>query len=300
MTAALQPSVLVIGVAVIDFVFAMPELPTRAAKYRASEAEIVGGGCAANAAVAIARLGGQALLGARLGQDPLGDLIVQELDTEGVDTHLVQRYASGRSSFSSVFVDASGERQIVNFRDATLSDATDWIDASPQTQAILVDTRWSAGAIAGLRLARARGVPGIVDAEAPMDTAVLREASHVAFSRDGLMSYAPADDLASALQIASQRLPHAWLCVTDGAHGVTVLNNGQLRHHPSFPVEVRDTLGAGDVWHGAFALALAEGQTEDQAVRFASAAAAMKCSTFGGRKGSPDRMALETFLKEKR
>lgn len=293
-----QPSVLVVGVAVLDFVFSMPELPTRAAKYRAKQAEIVGGGCAANAAVAIARLGGRALLGARLGQDPVGDLIVDDLIADGVNTDLVQRHANARSSFSSVFVDDQGERQIVNYRDTSLSDATDWINTSPKIQAILVDTRWGAGAIAALRLAKQRGVPGIVDAEAPMDTAVLCEASHVAFSRDGLLSYAPAEDLETALQRASQTLPGAWLCVTDGAAGVTVLSDSHLSHVPSFQVPVRDTLGAGDVWHGAFALALAEGQTEDQAVRFSNAAAAIKCTMFGGRKGSPDRAALETFLKE--
>jgi len=57
-----------------------------------------------------------------------------------------------------------------------------------------------------------------------------------------------------------------------------------------------DTLGAGDVWHGAFALALAEGQGEEAAIRFASAAAAIKCTRFGGRSGAPRRDEVERFL----
>ncbi len=296
--------VFVIGVAVVDFVFAVGALPTRAAKHRAKQAEIVGGGCAANAAVAIARLGGQALLGARLGDDALGDIIVADLEFEGVDTALVQRFAAARSSFSSIYVDDQGERQIMNFRGSGLGLATDWIASAPPVDAVLVDTRWSEGAVAGLQRAREQGVPGIVDAEAPMDFEVLTAASHVAFSRDGLLSLcgletstAAGPQLESALRQAGQRLA-TWVCVTDGALGCFYLDAGRFVHEPVLPITVRDTLAAGDVWHGAFALALGEGQGEGDAVRFANAAAALKCQTFGGRKGSPDRAAVMTFLKE--
>ena len=61
-----------------------------------------------------------------------------------------------------------------------------------------------------------------------------------------------------------------------------------------------DTLGAGDVWHGAFALALGEGHDEHEAIRFASAVAAIKCTRFGGRAGVPDRTETEAFLEEHR
>ena len=67
------------GMAVVDFVFSVDQLPDKAEKYRASDAHIVGGGCAANAAVAIARLGGEATLAACLGDDALGDLIISDL-----------------------------------------------------------------------------------------------------------------------------------------------------------------------------------------------------------------------------
>ncbi len=299
-----MPQVLIIGVAVVDFVFAVGELPTRAAKHRAKHAEIVGGGCAANAAVAVARLGGQALLGARLGDDALGDLIVSDLVRDGVDTRLVQRSGGGQSSFSSIYVDQQGERQIMNFRGQGLTQETRWIATAPAVDAVLVDTRWSQGALEGLRLAKSLGVPGIVDAEAPMDFEVLAEASHVAFSRDGLLSFykqeASPDQgaaLEAALREAADRLS-CWVCVTDGAQGCFHLDGPRLVHEPALPVHVKDTLAAGDVWHGAFALALAEGQDEAFSVRFANAAAALKCQTFGGRKGSPDRTAVTNFLEE--
>ena len=289
--------VLVIGVAVVDFVFALDQLPDRAMKYRAKTAEIVGGGCGASAAVAIARLGGNAILGARLGDDVIGDLILRDLESEGVDLSWMQITKGAASSFSSVYVDQSGERQIVNLRGSGLIESTDWIDNAPRSDVVLADTRWSEGAIRALELAQRWNVPGVVDAEAPMDEEVLRLASHVAFSRDGLLSFSSAKDLQSALTDADRRLP-GWVCVTDGQNGTYHIENGTISQVPAFRVIIKDTLGAGDVWHGAFTLALADGQNEPEAMRYANAAAAMKCASFGGRKGCPYKDELARFLKE--
>jgi sulfofructose kinase len=88
----------------------------------------------------------------------------------------------------------------------------------------------------------------------------------------------------------------AWLAVTAGADGVYWLDGDVLRHDLAFDVRVVDTLGAGDVFHGALALSLGRGQSPDDAVRFASAAAALKCTRPGGRVGIPDADALTTFL----
>lgn len=292
-----MPQVLVIGIAVVDFVFGLDAIPDRPVKYFANDADVIGGGMAANAAVAIARLGGVAHLGTRLGEDAMGDMILSDLDAEGVHTDLAQRTPGARSSFSAVCVDASGERMIVNFPGSGLSQDTDWIAKAPPVAAVLTDTRWPAGAARAMDLARSRGVPGVVDAEAPPEIDVLRRASHIAFSRGGLLSMTGGGDLTAALREAAQDLP-GWVCVTDGADGTWWIENGRLQHLPAFKVEVKDTLGAGDTWHGAFTLALAEGQSERAAIRFASAAAALKCTTFGGRKGCPDRAELNDFLKE--
>jgi sulfofructose kinase len=79
---------------------------------------------------------------------------------------------------------------------------------------------------------------------------------------------------------------------------VTYLDRGEERTVPAFAVDPVDTLGAGDVWHGAFTLALGEGEDEHDAIRFANAVAAIKCTRFGGRAGIPDRATVENFLKE--
>lgn len=296
-------SILLAGVAVIDFIFMLDRLPRAAEKYRARDAAVSGGGCAANAAAAVARLGGQAMLAARIGADPVGDMIVAGLEDEGVDCGRVRRFEGCRSSFSSVYVDAAGERQIVNFRDVSLSFDAAWLaDEIPDGfDAALGDTRWPQGSAAVLRAARERGVPGVLDAEAPIAEAreALHAASHIAFSVQGLRDHCGHGDVVRSLeQVAAET--GAWVCVTDGADGVTCLADGRLSHVPAFPVEAVDTLGAGDVWHGAFALALGEGMEDLPAVRFANAVAAIKCTHFGGRAGIPHRAEVDRFLEERR
>ena len=292
-----MPQILVLGMAAVDFVLSMDVFPNEPAKFRAKAADIVGGGPAANAAVAIARLGGNPSFIGRLGDDPLADLILGDLEEAGVATNHVHRADGGRSSFSSVYVDARGERQIVNFRGEGLTEDVHWITHLPSASAVLVDTRWPNGAAAALERARAWGVPGVVDGEAPIAPRLLETASHVALSAQGLASLEPSADLPSALACLAGRIP-GWACVTDGANGVWYTGETGVEHIPAFRVDVVDTLAAGDVWHGAFTLALSEGQDEAQAIRFANATAALKCTIFGGRSGTPDRAAVLTFLKE--
>jgi sulfofructose kinase len=87
------------------------------------------------------------------------------------------------------------------------------------------------------------------------------------------------------------------MLATDGARGTFWLESGEISHLPAHEVKVVDTLGAGDVFHGALALAVAEGQAMCDAVAFASAAAAIKVTRFGGRAGAPTRAEVEHLLR---
>ena len=288
--------VLVVGVAVVDYIFYVDQFPTEGAKYRAKDAAIVGGGCAANAAVAIAKLGGEAMLAARLGRDPVGDMILGDLAADGVDISLCDR-SGERSSFSSVFVDQSGERLIMNYRGAGLNNSTDRILQAPETRVILADTRWTEGAQAAMELAKERGVPGVLDVESPAEPEVFGPASHLAFSLQGLTSFFPGQEPADALETCVSTYG-GWACVTLGAEGVMYRGPKGAGHVEGYSVKVTDTLGAGDVWHGAFALKLAEGANETDAIRFANAVAAIKCTRSGGRAGTPTRQETEEFMQE--
>lgn len=290
--------ILVSGMAVIDFVFVVDEMPRRAEKYRAGDQATIGGGGGANAAVAVHRLGGSAVLAARLGDDPIGDMIAAGLREEGLDTTSIRRTKGARSALSSVLVDAEGERQIVNFRGQGLPDDAGWIAQLPGPfAAALTDTRWQAGAQAVLKRAKNDGVPGVLDAEAPVHADLASLASHVAFSEQGLRSFTGIHEREQALAEANRTLP-GWVCVTCGAEGVFVMDGGKPTRISAPVVDVVDTLAAGDIWHGAFAIRLAEGANETAAVKFANAAAALKCTSLGGRAATPSRGECDRFLKE--
>lgn len=291
-------TVLVAGVAVMDFVFLVDEMPRQAEKYRANDSSMIGGGCAASAAVAVARLGGTARLAARLGNDRMGEMIRADLEADNVDCELVRGFDGVRSSYGSVLVDKAGERQIVSFRDPILPVDAEWLEAAigDNFDAALADTRWPKGALAVLSQAKRQAKPGVVDAEAPVHTSIdaLKVASHIAFSAQGLRDYSGMEELEAGLRKASSEL-EAWVCFTDGPNGVTYLDNGEIRTIKAPSVKVVDTLGAGDAWHGAFALALGEGQGEAEAIGFANTVASIKCTRFGGRRGIPTRAEVEAF-----
>jgi sulfofructose kinase len=293
-------TVLAVGVAVLDVVLSVDELPAGGEKYRATDARVVGGGCAANAAAAVASLGGRALLATRLGDDQIGEMIVAGLRDDGVDCTLARRFAGNRSSFSSVLVNSTGERQIVNFRDAGLPGDNRWLNESmPDFDVGLADTRWPEGALAVMRAAAERGLPGVLDAEAPVmeaNDAVLA-ASHTVFSAAGLRDFTQCAKLDDGLDQAARRCP-GFVAVTDGSQGVMWHARERVEHEPAFRIDAVDTLGAGDVWHGAFALALGERMTIRDAVRFASATAALKCMRASGRSGTPKRAEVEELLHD--
>jgi len=294
-------TVLCVGHAVQDYVFSVVDLPRLAVKHQASALRRVGGGPAATAAVAVARLGGRALLAARVGDDAVAGEMVAELESYGVDCAYVRRLKGHRSSLSAVMVDRSGERMIVNYLDENMPTAAGWLPA-PQAvgaEAVLADSRWPEGAAWALAAARVAGIPGVLDADKPVppEDGALRAATHVAFSAEALSDYTGIGDCVLGLRTAAARLG-GWCCVTAGAEGVYVLDGGAMSHFPGHPVEVVDTLGAGDVWHGAFALALAEGAGWRDAVCFASAAAALKVQRPGGRAGVPSRAEVEDFQRQ--
>ena len=127
---------------------------------------------------------------------------------------------------------------------------------------------------------------------------MIKIASHVAFSLHGLKTFTKKNRLIDALKEV-KKITSSWICVTDGENGVFFLDNYKLVNIPVQTVDVKDTLGAGDVWHGAFALGLAEGKNEIEAVKLANSAATLKCKNFGGRTGFPRRIDVDKFLKEK-
>jgi sulfofructose kinase len=302
--------VVCVGISVFDYVFTVDRLPEAQVKHYARGRLEVTGGIAANAARAVARLGGEAALVSRVGDDLPGRAVRADLAAEGIDTSALHALAGARTSLSAVIIDPSGERMLVNDTDPRVLRGLEGVPAGTASfegaGAVLADTRWADGARLAMAAARERGVPGVLDFDRVPDhggTAdLLALASHVVFGRQGLAAFAGTEDVGAGLRFARDVTgPAAWLAVTAGAEGAYRLDEaGDVRHLPGFAVRAVDTLGAGDIFHAAFALALAEGRPEAEAARFGNAAAALKCTRPGGGAGAPLRREVDGFLEERR
>lgn len=299
--------IICLGITTLDRVWPVRDLPTTGGKYRASDYIEVGGGMAANAAVAAARLGGDTAYWGRAGDDNAGHTMQRDMAAYGIDVSQFRLFAGARSSTSAVIVSQDGERMIVNYRGADLPDAAAWLPLEQvrQAQAVHADVRWVEGASRILAAARSAGIPTVLDGETATEDVfaqLLPYVDHAIFSEPGLRSFAGPDSLTNdANRRAALRKARELGCrvaaVTRGGKGTLWLDDHGFHHQPAFIVQVVDTTGAGDVFHGAYALAISEGQSVAQAMRFASAVAALKCTRQGGRAGIPNRQEVEAYLQ---
>lgn len=288
-----------VGITVMDRIYYVEELPSEGGKYVAEKYHEVGGGPAATAAVAAAKLGAKVDFIGRAGDDDTGNRLLAELESLGVNTRFVQRIQQARSSQSAVLVDKKGERIIINYPSPDLPASAKWLEAIDFSQwdVVLADVRWHDGAKQAFTLARKAGVMTVLDADVtPQDISELVALSdHTAFSAPGLQRLTDTDDAGTAL-MKTKSLTNGHLYVTQGSQGCLWLENDAIRHQPGFHVKVVDTTGAGDVFHGALAVSLAQGASPAEAVKFASGVAALKCTRPGGRAGIPDCDQARSFL----
>ena len=298
----IPPRILCIGMPVRDLTFRIEELPERGFKVNASHFEEICGGNALNAAIGIVRLGGRASV-----CGPIGDVretssryIFEKLAHEGIESQHIVHMPGLVTPISNIMIDPSGERTIVTFRDPEL-----WKVQLPDTDrlledcsAILTENRCAEFCTDLCAEARRRGIPVVVDVDRTMSQreGLLTASSHLVFSSEALQATAGVADDGAALQKMA-KLTSSFLAGTRGPKGTIWLDERhRLQETPAFPVHTVDTLGAGDVFHGAFALAITEQQELRGALRFASAAAALKCTRFGGAFAAPQRAEVEAFL----
>jgi sulfofructose kinase len=221
------------------------------------------GGPATVAAVAVARLGGEAVLLSRRGADPSGEQLERLLKAENVQAHFTM---GARTPVSGVLVAPDGERYIFPYR-GDLPTTSNWKaeEMLEGVQAILLDHRWPEAGLEIAKTAQAKGIPVVLDLDhdRPEAWQLAEHSSHIVASEELMYQVGGYETLQARLE--------AWTSVTLGSEGV---------RHPAgyvgaFKVVVKDSTGAGDVFHGAFTLAIAEGQAEVQALRFAAAVSAL-------------------------
>ena len=301
------PCVLCPGVIVLDEVFRVEEFPRPDGKEQANGFFVVNGGCAANAAVAITRLGGRALLagpmGGPKGEDANGDRVLRALKREHVDCTFCQRIPCLATALSTIFMNTRGDRTIVTYCDERIAATTptDADAAVAVADVLLADNCFPDFVQPICAAARRRRLPVVLDGDrrTAENDPLFRLATHVVFSSECLHETTGAADLAEGLKrIASNT--DAFIAVSNGPEDILYLEGGAVRRLPVLSIVAVDTLGAGDAFHGGFALALAEGQGEVEAMRFGAAVAGIKCTRLGGSAGIPKRSEVEALIAQNR
>jgi sugar/nucleoside kinase (ribokinase family) len=277
----------------VDHVYRLPAYPqpgTASSKLQIARHDIRGGGQVATTMAACAALGLPARYVGAFGNDDNADRIRRELDRRGVETsQAVVRQAPNRHAV--ILVDSRhGERVVLWQKDPRLAIVS--TDVRPEWLAgatwVHVDATDADAAITLARMARDGGLPVSCDVDA--DTPAARELID-AVTVPILAEQLPHDitgetDLERALR-ALRRPHHTHVVVTLGARGAAMLSADRVTTEPGVVVDVVDTTGAGDVFRGAFIVAMTQRNTPGQTLRFANAAAALACTRDGAIDGVP-------------
>jgi sulfofructose kinase len=297
-----RKGVICLGTTVVDVVLEVEEIPREPLKIFAKSRVRRGGGPASTGAVACAHLGLSTELWSWFGADSEGDFLTAMLERHGVDTTHTLRSADFDTVTAYVMVDHEGERLIVAYGTRVTPGSTAHLPLNTVAEAgaVLVDSAWREGAADVLDAARASGTPAVLDAESHdverlIDLA--KRASYPVFSEEGFVRVARgakpgADSCRGIAEILA-----APIGVTLGSKGSFWWVDDEFTHIPALDVVVRDTTGAGDVFHGAIAAGLAEGLSLLQSARLGTAIAALKCQRGDGWDGTPDRPDVERMLR---
>lgn len=299
--------VLGLGCVAIDDLLYVPTYPPADSKVQVRRRERQCGGLTATALVAAARLGSRAAFAGVLGDDELSKFVLERFRAEGIDAQHVKRRPEARPIHSVIVVDESTKtRTILYSLEGAFGAQPDWPDEKVirSSRVLFVDHFGNEGMTRAARIARQSGIPVVADFERndhPRFPELLEWVDHLIVSAD------------FATKVTGEKQPdRAVVRLWSGSRQAAVVTGGErgcwyvgsdaptvVRHQAAFPVEVVDTTGCGDVFHGAYASALARGLDLPSRIRFASAASAIKATHRGGQAGIPTRAAVEQFLRER-
>lgn len=298
-----NPTIICVGQAVIDYRFTVDQIPSRAEKYKASSFQALPGGMAAGAAIAAARLGARVVLVSRVGSDSTADTLLAFLANEGIDSQFIERVEGCYTAVSSICIDPHGERQVVHApTEAFHRGHPIDVEQLPLADALLVDPRWPEASYAALQWARRHSIPSLLDADIAPREIILRLMPLVdwaVFSSHGLAHLFPGLPEEAQLS-AAQSLGARQAAVTRGYAGVQWLDQLQHQQITALPVQVADTTGAGDVFHGALAFALAASgvRSARPLLEFANAIAGYKVRAGLGSLGAPYARQVQAAIQQ--
>jgi sugar/nucleoside kinase (ribokinase family) len=289
-----------VGQCSIDHVCRVAELPRLASKQAMLGYAAMPGGQIATAVLAAARLGLRCAFVGAVGSDAAAPLVLAPLEAAGVDCSGVRRVEGVPTRLAVILVDReSGERSVLGYRDPRLALRPE--DVAPERVAparcLLVDGEDPEVAAHAARCARAAGVAVVADVDlvSPGVEALLGHVDFPVVSRSFAEAWSPDGSVRGGLArlvAGGARLAVATL----GEHGCLGRLGAREIASPPFAVAPRDTTGAGDVFHAAFAWGLLAGLPVEALLRRANAAAAFACLAPGAQGGLPTRAELESFL----
>jgi sugar/nucleoside kinase (ribokinase family) len=296
--------VLGLGCVAVDDLLYVPAYPLADAKVRVRWRARQCGGLTGTALVAAERLGARCAFAGVLGDDDESRFVLDCFGREGIDTTTVVHRPEARPIRSTIVVDETRQTRTI-FYDLAGSTGAD-PDAPPaevitSSRVLFVDHYGVEGMTRAARLARAAGTKVVADLERddwPGFDDLLALVDHLIVSQDFAAQRTGAADPPEAVRRLWAQGREA-VVVTCGAGGCWYRGEhepAQPRHRPAFAVQVVDTTGCGDVFHGAYAAALAKGQSLEERIRFATAAAALKATRHGGQAGIPAEAAVWEFL----
>ena len=292
-----------LGCNCFDFLGIIPYIPGLDEEIQMLESSQQGGGEVATALVALAKLGASVAYVGKVGDDPIGNFITADFDKYGVDTsHLIVEH--GRASLASiVLVDKESGKRTILAGTQTVSDLQPAEIKSGVIEGakfLHLDGASRLAALETARRARNAGVTVVFDADVlAYDSEIYKliELTDILIPSKGFSQrFTNTDHPEKALEIMRSYGPSIVL-ITLGDEGSVCRAEGKTFHTPAFKVDVVDTTGAGDVFHGAFICGMLQGWRLEKVVEFASAVAAIKCTKLGGRSGIPTFKAAIAFLE---
>jgi sugar/nucleoside kinase (ribokinase family) len=288
--------VLTLGAVAVDDLFYLGSYPGPDEKTPILRRERQCGGMSAIAAITASRLGCRSAYAGVLGRDELSQFAIAQMRREGVNLRHLARRDGVRPVHSIIMIDSTtGTRNIFYDLRGVLGAARDWPPAEwiRSARVLFVDWYSVPGMIRAARVARAAGTPVVADFEQdglPGFPTLLSLVDHLILSQSFAATLTGlSDPRRAALRLwTGQQQLVAVTCGAKGCFYVTPDNPGRARHQPAFAIKAVDTTGCGDVFHGAYAVALARGMDVPDRIRFAAAAAALKATQSGGaQRGIP-------------
>jgi len=295
-----------LGLNATDVAIEVPAYPAFNSKVAFTSARWQAGGQTATALVVCQRLGLRTKYIGRVGSDPMGDFQWQSLRAEGIGLEDVKIVPDCPNQTAYIIIDEkTGERTILWYRDPRLTINVD--DLRPEMvqrgRLLHVDAHDNAAAAQAARWAREAGIPVTADVDNiyPDLEALLDGVDYLISSSTFPEAYTGEDDLFQALARLQGRYPRLRLVgATLGDDGALALAEGRYLYQPAYALPCRDTTGAGDVFHGAFAYALLQGWAMERALDFSNAMAGLNCGAVGARGGIASQAEAERVRAEGR